>query len=592
MVMLISTGYVLDARKLRTDIDWSIKELAKFRDARGKFERQAAGHHYGDNLEESDPNPVNYMELADTIYLQQLASSSPQISASTPHKSLKSAAADIVLVVNHILRSQNFKGTLREVVHDGLFGMGIVKIDRVPDSHVDIEDERIETGKTTITPVDLDDWVQDMKAKRWDQQGYRGHRYWVPLDEVRSDPRNNPDVAAKLQPSDRDENLTGGERGVEEMSRSGTSEEGDFEKLVELWDIYLPRQRLLVTLTTSPDLEPLRVIQWTGPPHGPFRRIGFRHVANNAMPVPPASYWYSMHVIGNNVFNKLADQALRQKTVLPVPMRQLKDGERTIETTDGEAFGVEYATGTLKEVSYGGISQVSMAFMLTLNDLQSRHAGNLDLLGGLSPQSDTVGQDKMLSDQATGRIRDMQDQVLEFVRGVAMDVAWHLWNESAVATFQVEKSTPGSLAPLSIEWSTANRVGNFLDYNFDVDPFSARSQSPSDRLQTLTMVFERFVLPAMQTGVQPDMEAILRLVGKYADFQEISDIIQFATPSFEEMRGPVTGEARQSPVTTRTNIRVNRGGATSAGKNKAMVSTLLGAGVQSKETDMIGRPVG
>ena len=91
-----------DYKKLHTSIEWSLRQLDDFRSARKKFEREAAGHHYGKNQDSTAPNPVNYMELADTIYMQQLASSSPQVAMSTAHGSLKSAAADMALVVKVI----------------------------------------------------------------------------------------------------------------------------------------------------------------------------------------------------------------------------------------------------------------------------------------------------------------------------------------------------------------------------------------------------------------------------------------------------------------------------------------------------------
>ena len=70
--------------------------------------------------------------------------------------------------------------------------------------------------------------------------------------------------------------------------------------------------------------------------------------------------------------------------------------------------------------------------------------------------------------------------------------------------------------------------------------------------------------------------------------------MEFAEPTMMPP-SPVAGQGDgpgKPPVTTRRYERINRPGATRQGKDAAMISTLLGARVQPKETAGAMRPVG
>ena len=45
--------------------------------------------------------------------------------------------------------------------------------------------------------------------------------------------------------------------------------------------------------------KPLRVVDWTGPPRGPYAVLGFNHVPSNIMPLPPVAIWQDLHDLAN-----------------------------------------------------------------------------------------------------------------------------------------------------------------------------------------------------------------------------------------------------------------------------------------------------
>ena len=70
------------------------------------------------------------------------------------------------------------------------------------------------------------------------------------------------------------------------------------------------------------------------------------------------------------------------------------------------------------------------------------YAGNLDLLGGLSAQSETASQDKLLAGQANKLLDAMQRRVLAFTKQVVKSLAWYLWNDPFI-NMPLTRRVPG-----------------------------------------------------------------------------------------------------------------------------------------------------
>ena len=66
-----------------------------------------------------------------------------------------------------------------------MFSIGIVKQGLASGAVGEIMGFTHNVGQPFADVVSLDDWVHDMTAKRWEQVGYAGNRYRIPLDEAR-----------------------------------------------------------------------------------------------------------------------------------------------------------------------------------------------------------------------------------------------------------------------------------------------------------------------------------------------------------------------------------------------------------------------
>jgi len=248
-----------------------------------------------------------------------------------------------------------------------------------------------------------------------------------------------------------------------------------------------------------------------------------------------------------------------------------------------------------REYKFGGIDQSSLAFLLQVKDLFVYLGGNLDSLGGLSPMADTLGQDQMLAQNASKRVAHMQSKVVDFTNRVINSLGFYLWTDPLI-NLPLTKSVPG-MENISVSFTldAQTKEGDFIDYNISIDPYSMQHQSPQMKLQTITQVFSQFIIPfapmMAEQGIGVNFEALMKIIGKYANVNELNDILEF-TQSQGQFDRPMVGRlANKQAVTRHISERVNRPGATRSGKDSALMQTLLGGRPQGSEMAAIGRPV-
>lgn len=575
---------VKDYAKLKRAIQTSREDLKPFRQEALQAMRQYVGRRYGNNGSR-EKVPVNLMEQMISIYVGQLAASMPQVLVTTDVRSLKPGAADFEAVINFELRRMDLESTMLYTVLNAMFSMGIVKVGlEYAGSTQAMDGSLMDYGQPFAEDVNIDDWVHDTSARKWSECAFMGNRYTMFLDDAMENPSFVKAVREKLKPtSDLDTNEEGDERpGI--MSRP--NDDGtDYRERVELWDIWLPREKLIVTCAASNGNvhsgynEPLRVMEWTGPEHGPYHILSFNEVPMNVMPVSPTSLMYDLHDLANRLFRKLARQAERQKTIALTRGAAKDDGETVMRANDGELHTVD-DPGSTQEVNFGGANPQTMAMFLQARDMFSLQAGNLDLLGGLGAQTETVGQDELLSRNASKKVQKMQDRVLRFTQKLCRDIGWYIWTDP-IRDIRTQRSIPGYQSPVQVDFSPERREGDFLDYNFDIEPYSMQAQTPGQRLAFIERFFNGFVMPLapmmMQQGISIDFEKLSRTMAKLGHSNELEDMLIFTGPpsGMEPTEKGSSQRLGMSPQTKRTYERVNKSGASRIGQDSQMIQSMM-----------------
>lgn len=510
---------------------------------------------------------------------------------------LRERAVEFGLASNHVFREMRLGESLRSCVIDAMVGIGIMKTGLRPTEIGDEESWLHDTGKPFSEPVGLDDWVHDMTALRWDQVRYMGNRYRLPLDFVRESGLFEGDSAEHLSNAySKLYNETGDPRASSLTQRDSAWSEGEFEQMVELYDVWLPFHNRVVTIPApmygTAYREPLRVVEWRGPESGPYQILSLSDVPDNTMPLAPAATIYDLHVMINTLHNKLRRQAERQKENLTYPGGAEDDAERLVDAFDGQSIRVDQPEKMVIQKT-GGADQVTLAYTMHLNDQGSRQAGNLDMLAGLGAQSDTLGQDRLIAQSASQRLAEMQSRTMNFAKGVMEQIAWYIWDDPNLSV-EVEKPIT-SRRTRTITFDSSRQEGDWLDYNIDIVPFSMQDLTPSMRAEQMLLIHDRIVMPNAQMmaerGEQFDAAGFAKKIAEYSQVSEMSDFF---------VGGPVAmgadeqeTNAKNKPLETkRTYERINRPGGTRRGAEKALSQTLLGAGVQNAEMDAVSRPKG
>lgn len=572
-------------KRLWQSVETSRRRLEPFREQRLAALRQYVGHWYGDNGTKLK-TPVNLLNLMISIYCRLLSSGEPRVLVRTPLTDVRPRASKLELAENLVLDKIGFGDNFRAVILEAMFYLSVMKIAPRQDGQIEMRNELYPVaGLPFADPISPDDWVHDTDAKRWDHIQFAGDRYTVPLDWARDNREYDAKVRGKLE--EEDKRVKGNVDLATDFAGSGEGAPQDtsYRPRTALLDLWLPDEGILLTLPDDGSSSaPLREWEWEGPPQGPYRALGFGDVPDNIMSLSPASARRDLHELVNLLFNKISRRAKSHKKLPYALSTAKKTAERLNKANDGEwAIVDSMEVGTWES---GGVDPRTFAFMLQAKDLFSFLSGNLDALGGLGPQSDTLGQDKLLATSAGTLIAKLQERTIKFASNVLRDIAHWLWTDPSLIV-SIVKPVEGADFGISSEFGPADRVGSLDRFQISVEPYSLQMRTPEMRLQRIQNVFQNIIMPLapmmeMQGG-SIDAEKFLRLIARYGDMPELNDIVTFAGSQGEGGGGD---RPLQSPVTRRENVRVNRGTATREGKERNLISTLMGAGVQSKEPVM------
>lgn len=564
--------------RLHDSIEWSAQQMETPRKKRLDAIRLFAGYHYADNGAKRK-QPLDLLKLAVDIYVRSLAARAPRVLVTTRRPDLRATALNFGLAINRIPEEINLEGTLRKVVTEALFSIGVVKCGL----HGAATTMGRDSGEPFVDCVTMDDLVLDMAAESLDQISYIGNDYWKDYEEVMESDWFEKSGKSGLEP---DEYTVIGLRGEERALGVGIDQSvKTYRDKLWLRDVWLPYDGLMITYGVK-SRKILKVIKWEGPETGPYHILGFAEVPGNLLPLAPVSIWRDLHELANALFRKLGRQADDQKTVMGFPGGDPEGPTNFKNARDGD--GIAYNGPQPVPLSTPGVDPKTLAFCLQTRDLYSYFAGNLDSLGGLAPMTQTVGQDRLLGEAATAQLRDCASAVVGFAKKLFRSLAYYEWHDP-VKRRMLEKPIPGTGLTIPVAWDRKARQGKFDLYDLDIDVFSLQDNSPDMQLQKLSAVMQQYIVPLLpaiqQSGGNLDVQALLRLVSRYADLPELGEIVTFVQDATSQAEPP-----GMPPQTTRTYERVNRPGMTPRGKSDVLQRVLLGDRPQASEMASAGAP--
>ncbi len=529
--MAKATVNISKVKKLRDAMGLDWKSLKTFRENRKYIVKQYIGKHYSDKGTE-EKVPLNLVELFVNTYLTHLAGGVPSASVTTPHSKLKPVATSLKLAIDHLLHEIDFQTTLLHTVSEGLFGIGIVKTGLNHSKTIEFGGYRHDVGQPFADNVQLDDFIFDTTAYTWEKCSYMGDRVKVAISDLEKCELYNKDVVRRIKESQGDSTSQLSGQGLNEeertsdlgTERSNLSADKEYVQECQIWNIWLPRENLILTIADDDSInEPLHAAEWKGPEYGPYDFLGFNYVPGNTMPLSPVGVLLDLHEATNKIFNKTIAQAKRQKTILGY--RDANDAQRIVDSSDGEAVRMEDPKSA-HEMTFGGPNQVSVGFAYTLRQYFSALGGNLDVLGGLTSQADTARQEQLLNENASKRVQSMQTEVIRFTKAIIEKLAWYLWYDPLI-DIPIIKRVQGTDIEIPTKFSAETIEGDFLDYNINIVPYSLRERTPAQRVQDIMgtiNVFAPHMEFMMSQGKQIDYDKLIRILSEYQNLPELMDV--------------------------------------------------------------------
>ena len=352
----------------------------------------------------------------------------------------------------------------------------------------------------------------------------------IPFEDLKSDIYDQS-VVEGLSPNSR---YTGSEDRLALISRGTEVDSDEIEPMIDLADIYLPRERKIYTFPVKNRVNfdmygpPLAVMDWDGPIHGPYHLLGFNEVPENIMPSSPASHLSSLSRLINNLTRKQSKRARNQKRLHLYSSTGAKTAKEMQKAGDDQ-FIEANDPSEVAEHTIGGIDPAVEQFRAGLMNEFDRMAGNLPAMMGLGPSAETAKQEDLIQGAVSKKVASMQYRVVDASVRLIKDLGYMLWKDQFLS---IQSQTPieGTEYSFDSTWTPDYREGNFEEYEINIDLHSMPYQSPSSKVAALNQLMTQIYAPLsnlmMQQGGSYNLQELTSIYADLLNLPQLRDVIQ------------------------------------------------------------------
>jgi hypothetical protein len=571
-------AYNISAQRMASVVSQSRQQLQIFRTKRRDAVTEFCGRNYSDNGTRR-ANLVNLQGHYTSIDTRPLMAKDPRVLISTFNQEARPLINSMKDWANKRIPKMKAGRILQRVALDALFTMGVTKVGITDPGAAAMSGYNRVAGEPFLAKIDLDDWVHDVHAACLEECSFMGHRIRVPFEVAKESSLFDKKMRKDLVPKDDDPYNHSGDERIKTIGASNLSNEELFD-YVEMWEIYVPSAKRIYTFVDGFE-EFFREQEWVGPDCGPYHILAFGDVPGNAMPKAPIMDLFDLHTLVNQIYLKLAQQSLDQKTVLGVMAGSDADAKRICDAPNGTAVRVDNPQN-VKEMRFAGPDQPNWAMAESLKDTFSWLGGGLNTLGGLEAQTKTLGQEQLLSEGVSKTIAAMQEATIIHVSEVLHSLCWFWWHDP-FTTMRSNFNLPGMELSVQREVQPIQRtMYPFDDLDIKIDPYSIAHDTPQSKSQKLMGIVERVIMPGVQIAMQnPNFMGFLsEYIRQVAQFENMPEIIELAAKlipmsNVDQSSSPSQQQSPHMPAnTSRTYNRVS-GGSNPTQDNREMIRQMM-----------------
>ena len=520
-----------------------------------KYSNRTKGR-FGDK---NGPPLANRLNQAASADCTLLASGRPQFRYRPKRRSLSHFATRLRLRINSLVDEIRLEDTLQRIVLSAWFRLGIGKFYMRDSALVQLEENvHADPGSPFFGNVSFGRFFLDMNSLEPGEIDFKGDEYDVDWERLNDSGLFEKKVTSRLHPDKNGYKYDASQDGAANdiFADPATAESGRRPK-VRLRDVYLPREKLLVTWPCKMDTPPLRVLELYEDDYDfdPYPLLWFDPIPDNALPVSPGDVVEKLHDQGVSLRRRLQMQAAAMKSVTFYEPEAAKTADMWRTAQHGQYC--ETAADSLekiKRLDTPGPDANLVRYTQVNDELFDEFAGHLRAKTGGQVSAPTA-TGASLSSQAVGTmLAKKQYRVTKLVAEVGRGLTKMLMADK-FDTREQYATLPGFPEfSYPAHWMPNIREGSPSDYEPEVIPYTLSFKPPEQLLRDLIGFVKEVGLPMANdfaaSGQRINPTKLLELAADLGGMPELLEIYDTVEPVES-----VADEGRQSPVTTRQTIR-------------------------------------
>lgn len=481
---------------------------------------------------------LNLIDRGISTIVPFLVEGNPKVLVTTKIKNYRAQSRKLTLALNQLIQQINLaKDVLIPAATNAMVGAAITRTDFYYDRLISLDNEVIKLGSPRVELIDDSNYIGDVSAKRRSDFIFEGDIYTLPTEYAKDF------FAGKDKFGNQIADYIGSDRQLfpdynprDMVGIDDNRQRFSLRDYTTFIDLYLRDENTIVTIMPKgKKAKILREREWEGPGSGPYDYLGFTFMPEVPIPIPPAWFWLDMDTSVNIIVDKMRKSAESQKDIFVGPADSEEAMEKALKTKHlGTLLGT---AGEFETKSMGGIKDSSnWDFVNFLLMEQTKTGANPDILAGRGTQAPTFGQEQMLYNNATRVVGNMYTRYQDFMISIIDKLAWAFMTDPRTEV-PVVNDIPG-YGPLPTVFSSADKVGNFYDYVFDIVPHSTQRTSPEMLYQKSMQFLTQWVMPtlpmAMQQGAQLDIPTTTVDLAELAGLPSFNQYYHTAVPQAGE----------------------------------------------------------
>lgn len=521
---------------------------------------------------------INLVDRGVFTIVPYLVEGNPKIMVESLPVNYKAWAYTTQLALNFLIEKMDLaENVFIPAAINSMFGAAITRTFTAYDRKINLDDEVIKAGTPTIKVIHDTDYIGDPLAKSRDDFIFEGDIYRLPTDYAKdlfARKENGKQIADYINPDCKLASDLSPEQIANPNFDMRKTALRDFTTFI---DIYLYDEN--VTVTIMPEGQKgilLRTIEEDGPDESPYDYLGYKFFPGSSVPIPPAWFWHDLDVSLNIVSKSAREQAESQKDLLLADYANKDLAKKITNAKNMDVLLTKDPKESVQQVSFGGMNPASFDWMGFVESSFNKAGGTAEVMRGGGAEADTLGQEKMIFQNASRIINNMYTRYHKFMTSVIKKLAWRVWTDPTVYV-PVIKKIPGVLEYQKV-FSQADKVGDFYDFVFKIVPYSTQRMSPEMKYQRLMQLSTQWIVPTLQyaaaQGAEFDIPEATKRMAEYIGLDDFNQIYRSAMPKETDIvnyQMQPEGKQSQQP------------------RNPGQLNDAFGATLPSREANMEGQ---